>query len=190
MTSKRAQRTLDQLAAGTTLAEALDVYDSLAPATPTQMIGSWKGTGIKTGNPFDGLLEHFGWHGKRFESLDEAHPLIFRSGGDRLVSVNPGLMPVGLVARHGQRLLGSGWATAFRLARPLLTTTAPKARLRPVEYRGVVSMAMSYDQLPIIDVFRSIDDDTLMGAMDMRGLAAPFMFVLRRETDSAAGRIA
>jgi len=38
---------------------------------------------------------------------------------------------------------------------PLLATRRPRARLRPVEYRGVTSAAMSYDQLPIIDVFRS-----------------------------------
>jgi hypothetical protein len=50
-----------------------------------------------------------------------------------------------------------------------------------VEYRGVVTAAMSYDQLPIIDVFRSVDADTLVGAMDMRGLEQPFLFVLRRE---------
>ena len=40
---------------------------------------------------------------------------------------------------------------------------------------------MSYDALPIDDVFRKVDDDTLVGAMDARGLEAPFMFVLRRE---------
>lgn len=49
-----------------------------------------------------------------------------------------------------------------------------------MEYRGVVSAAMSYDALPIDDHFRAVDDDTLIGAMDMRGLAT-YMFVLRRE---------
>jgi hypothetical protein len=43
---------------------------------------------------------------------------------------------------------------------------------------------MCYDALPINDVFRKVDDDTLVGAMDMRGLDAPFMFVLRRERDA------
>jgi hypothetical protein len=30
-------------------------------------------------------------------------------------------------------------------------------------------------------VFRKVDDDTLVGAMDLRGLEMPFMFVLRRD---------
>lgn len=38
-----------------------------------------------------------------------------------------------------------------------------------------------YDALPIIDVFRKVDDDTVVGAMDLRGLETPFMFVLRRD---------
>jgi hypothetical protein len=50
-----------------------------------------------------------------------------------------------------------------------------------VEYRGVVSGTMVYDALPINDHFRAVDDDTLLGAMDLRGLADPFLFVLRRE---------
>lgn len=40
---------------------------------------------------------------------------------------------------------------------------------------------MCYDALPINDVFRKVDDDTLVGAMDLRGLEMPFMFVLRRD---------
>jgi len=45
---------------------------------------------------------------------------------------------------------------------------------------------MSYDQLPIIDVFRAVDDDTLVGAMDLRGLAEPYLFTLRREQPASA----
>ena len=67
------------------------------------------------------------------------------------------------------------------MIRPLVSTRQPKARLRLTEYRGVVTATMSYDALPINDVFRKIDDDTLVGAMDARGLEAPFLFVLRRE---------
>jgi len=49
------------------------------------------------------------------------------------------------------------------------------------EYRGVVSATMIYEALPINDLFRRVDRDTVIGAMDMRGHAAPFLFVLRRE---------
>ncbi|CAJ1586868.1 DUF4334 domain-containing protein [[Mycobacterium] wendilense] len=54
-------------------------------------------------------------------------------------------------------------------------------RLRMVEYRGVLSATMIYDALPINDHFRLIDDDTVLGVMDMRGLDRPLMFVLRRD---------
>ena len=40
---------------------------------------------------------------------------------------------------------------------------------------------MSYDNLPINDVFRQIDADTMLGAMDLKGMARPFFFILRRE---------
>jgi hypothetical protein len=45
----------------------------------------------------------------------------------------------------------------------------------------VLTATLCYDALPINDVFRKVDDDTLVGAMDLRGLEMPFMFVLRRD---------
>jgi hypothetical protein len=50
-----------------------------------------------------------------------------------------------------------------------------------VEHRGVLTAAMVYDALPIIDVFRRVSSDTVLGLMDMRDLAAPFFFLLRRD---------
>ena len=70
---------------------------------------------------------------------------------------------------------------AFGGIRPLLHTDEPKARLRTVEHRGVATAAMVYDALPIIDVFRRVDDATLLGLMDLRGLPRPFFFVLERD---------
>lgn len=41
---------------------------------------------------------------------------------------------------------------------------------------------MVYDQLPVNDVFRRVDDDTVLGAMDMRGFSSsPYFFVLHRD---------
>lgn len=54
------------------------------------------------------------------------------------------------------------------------------ASLRMVEYRGVVTATMVYDKHPIFDSFRRIDADTVMGAMDRKGEAAPLLFKLRR----------
>jgi hypothetical protein len=91
------------------------------------------------------------------------------------------LIPAGLLRDHAG-LAHSGIArAAFGGVRPLLYTDKPKARLRTIEHRGVATAAMVYDSLPIIDVFRRVDDDTLLGLMDLRGLPQPFFFLLRRE---------
>ena len=90
-------------------------------------------------------------------------------------------MPVGLLRDHaGLAHLGRLARAAFGGVRPLLYTDRPKARLRTVEHRGVATAAMVYDALPIIDVFRRVDDDTMLGLMDLRGLPQPFFFLLRR----------
>jgi hypothetical protein len=61
------------------------------------------------------------------------------------------------------------------------TTETSQARLRMMEYRHQVTATMIYDQLPINDSFRKIDDNTVFGAMDFKGVPQPFFFVLRRE---------
>ncbi len=48
-------------------------------------------------------------------------------------------------------------------------------------YRGKSSATMIYDQLPINDVFRKIDQDAVFGVMDLKGMKSPFFFILRRE---------
>lgn len=41
-------------------------------------------------------------------------------------------------------------------------------KLRNIEFRGVVSTAMVYDDHPIIDYFRYVNDDLIAGAMDAK----------------------
>ena len=179
--SPDAAGTLRSLEAGTTIEKALSFFDSLPPVSVAEMIGAWKGSGLRTGNPLDGLLERLGWHGKRFDSADGAHPLLFEDKHG-LFCVNPALVPITAVVKYS-RVLRS--PLAARLARPaiqLLRTSRPQARLRMIEYRGVLTGTMTYDALPINDHFRKVDENTLLGAMDLRGLSSPFMFVLRRET--------
>ena len=57
-----------------------------------------------------------------------------------------------------------------------------------VEHRGVVTAALVYDRLPIIDAFRRVDDATLLGVMDLRGLPDPYLFVLRRDAPRPVGQ--
>jgi len=66
---------------------------------------------------------------------------------------------------------------------PLFATRRSQARLRLTEYRGKSSATMIYDSLPINDVFRKVDENTVLGIMDMKGVAQPFFFILRREND-------
>ncbi|OGM42207.1 hypothetical protein ABOM_009338 [Aspergillus bombycis] len=56
------------------------------------------------------------------------------------------------------------------------------ASLREMVFRGVVSTAMIYDDRPVIDHFRYVDDHLVAGVMEGRALgdAGVFYFYLRR----------
>ena len=179
-TSQSAQR-LRQLESGTTTEAALAFFDALPPVELATLIGSWRGKGLETGHPMDGLLERFGWHGKRFTGPDGAHPLVFEPTKGGVFSVNPAMIPVGFVLRHADLFRHPLAARLFRVFGAVLRTDQPKARLRMTEHRGVVSAAMIYDFLPINDIFRKVDDDTVLGVMDLRYTPQPLFFVLRRE---------
>ena len=173
---------LRRLERGGTPTDALTLFDRLPPVTVADMLGSWRGHGIPTGHVLDGVLERYGWHGKRFEGPEDVHPLVFSAGGSTF-AVNPLLLPVRLVLHHPVLARAPLLPVAFSRVAPLLSTTRPRARLRMTEFRGVVSATMVYDALPVLDVFRRVDVSTRLGVMDMRGLAAPYVFVLVREPD-------
>lgn len=168
------------LAQGTTPAEALALFDALPPVTVDDLLGRWVGRGVPTGHPFDGLLERLGWHGKVVRAQDEVHPLVFRASAGRCVAVTPACLPVHAALRVAALVPRRLAAVAFRVLRPLVTTTRPQARLLTVEHRGVLTAAMVYDRIPVVDVFRRVDDRTLLGVMDVRGDARPYVFVLER----------
>jgi hypothetical protein len=127
----------------------------------------------------DGLLETYGWYGKEFLDPEHVHPLVFEGGRGRLFRVNPALMPIRMALNHPV-LKRKFMKHLFRLGRPLLETSRTGARLRMMEHRGKISATMCYDALPIHDVFRRIDGDTVLGLMDLKDMAQPFFFVLRR----------
>lgn len=161
--------------------ESLDRFDAGAPVAVEELLGRWRGSTWPTGHPLDGLLERYGWYGKEFVSADIVHPLLFTDGAGRPRPLDSRLVPFLLMRRAA--LLGRlpGARLGFAAVRPLLWTRRPGARLRLVEHRGTTTAAMIYDALPVIDVFRRLDDDTLLGLMDMRGMAQPFFFTLQRE---------
>jgi hypothetical protein len=53
--------------------------------------------------------------------------------------------------------------------------------VRQVAHRGVVTSALVYDRLPVLDVLREVSADTVVGLMDMRGVPQPFFFLLHRD---------
>ncbi len=185
---------LAELEHGTTAAAALELFDSLPALGTDEMLGRWAGRGVPTAHPFDGMLEALGWYGKRMDSPDDVHPLVFRGAHARLVAITPTLLPLGPALRLAPVVPPAVAARVFAVLRPLLTTSRPQARLRTVTYRGVASAAMVYDRLPIIDAFRRVDGRTVLGVMDVRGSAVPYVFVLRRDraprpAESSFGRV-
>jgi hypothetical protein len=180
----QARRRLQALAAGTTAEEALAFYDSLPPVTIDQLSGSWRGSDLPTGHPFDGLLEALGWYGKTFRGPDEVDPLVFRTA-DGVYALDPAFVPLGAVLRFRGLLRRPAVASPVRRVMRVARTSRPTARLRMAEYRAVVTATMCYDRQPINDHFRSVDQDTVVGAMDLRGMTQPFLFVLRRQDRGA-----
>ncbi|HZY17936.1 MAG TPA: DUF4334 domain-containing protein [Ramlibacter sp.] len=161
---------------------ALALFDRLDAVQPEALFGAWRGEEFPTGHPLDGLLAAYGWHGKRFDSLEDVHPLVFRApwGGTMRLRA----LGLTLAVRLVLRLPWLKSAAVARLARPalvLLATGRSGARLRVTCYRGASTATMVYDQVPVHDVFRAVDADTVLGAMDMKGLSRPLFFLLRRE---------
>lgn len=160
---------------------ALALFDALPPVSMDFMLGRWRGEGFPTGHPLDGALEAYGWWGKRFDSAEDVHPLLFTRRGGGTLAIDPRWLAPAL--RWLDRWPLPASATLGRVLRPwlpLLSTRRSAARLRLVEHRGQVSAAMIYDRLPIHDLFRRLDDDVVLGLMDLKGARRPFFFVLRR----------
>ncbi|WP_231480471.1 DUF4334 domain-containing protein [Thiomonas sp. FB-Cd] len=176
----------ERLSAGSATTEAaLEIYDSLAPVEVDFMIGNWTGEGFNTDHPMDGLLEAYHWYGKRFESPEDVHPLVFSTLRGGVASVNPVFM--GPLLGLADRMLMPKSPVAgrlFQVTMPLFTTSKSRARLRMTAYRGKSSATMIYDQLPINDVFRQVDENCVFGIMDRKGMKKPFFFILRRARGS------
>lgn len=161
-----------------TAEDAMELFDSLEPVDVGFMIGNWKGEGFHTDHRMDGLLEAYHWHGKHFKSPEDVHPLVFSTLRGGVASVNPAFIGPSL------RIPMPKFAMAgriFQILMPLFTTSRPRATLRMTTYRGKSSATMIYDQLPVSDVFRKIDQDAVFGVMNSKRMRSPFFFILRRE---------
>jgi hypothetical protein len=55
------------------------------------------------------------------------------------------------------------------------------AQMREVRYAGKVSAALIYDQQPIMDYFRKVNDQVVIGLGDIKGKPTDFFFHLTRD---------
>jgi hypothetical protein len=163
-----------------TTQEALSLFDQLDPVNLEFVMGRWQGSKFPTQHPLDHFIEAYNWYGKEFVDLDQVHPLVFVDNNGNRFLVDPKKI-------FNRQILNYEVPTnevlkqMFLATRWLLETQESKARVRMMEYRGKVSATMIYDELPIYDSFRKVDENTMLGLMDLKGDARSFFFVLKRD---------
>lgn len=164
-------------------AEALEYFATLEPVTPPELIGLWQGSTIATGHPLDGVLEALGWYGKRFHADKRADALIFSTGSRRLVPLDPARMPIGLALRFSSLAKRQWFHNLFSYAIKAMWARGTVASVKISSFQGIESAAMHYDAQPITDHFRRVDENRLMGVMEITGDPRYFVFLLERSTE-------
>jgi hypothetical protein len=109
--------------------------------------------------------------------------------GGLLPTGHPGEVQLGKLRWVGKRFgdeddvdpIISRGADGARVANPILGA----ASLRVILYRGVATATMVYDNHPIFDHFRRVDDDTVIGVMERKGDRGPLFFFLERIAEAA-----
>ena len=163
-------------------AEAWQIFDSLDVVEVSAMVGSWRGASFPTDHPLDGVLEAYHWHGKRFDDSEHVHPLVFKTLSGGTTSINPlWMLPVVNWLDRLPVPKAEAVGRMFQMSMPLFATSQSCARLRMTNYRGKESATMIYDCLPINDIFRKVDANTVFSVMDLKGVKQPFFFMLQRE---------
>lgn len=163
----------------TTTEIALQMFDNLENVNLEFMLGRWKGKGLQTDHPMDGLLEASNWYGKEFLTPENVHPLLFLDNEGNIFKVAPNPTAMNWVLKL-PILKNQSLKPLLVLTNSLLKTEASQARLRMMEYRGQLTATMIYDYLPINDSFKKVDENTLLGVMDFKTFPQPFFFVLKR----------
>ncbi|NKN39024.1 DUF4334 domain-containing protein [Agrobacterium sp. a22-2] len=158
----------------------MERFQGLPPAEPREMIGLWTGRGMPSGHPLDGVLENLGWFGKRFSAQMRVDALLFRGGENRLVAIDPAWIPLRLALRFHKLGRTRAASNLFSYLLRRLRAKGPVASLKAMQFHGVTSAAMAYDTQPIIDHFRKVDDNRVMGAMVIEGDDRVYFFELQR----------
>lgn len=152
MTGLRDRLDALQGASAVSAADLDALWADCSPVRAADILGEWRGSDFDTDHPVHAMLAASGWHGKRFVSVREAHPLICRDADGALFS---------------NEELGRGLASLWDIA-----------------FRDEVTASMVYDGQPVIDHFKAVDGDTLLGVMNGKGVrheGQHYYFVLVRE---------
>lgn len=170
-----------------TEAEALALFDSLASCPVATLRGRWAGREVLTGGPLDGALANVSWYGKQFDGIHAVHPLMVRDRAGHPFALKPSAVPMRLISHP---IPAPRWIP--RLAPRLVTALKPILRARTygadlttTTFRGVTTAAMAYRDKPVVDVFRLVDENTVLGLMDYPGMSKPCFFVLHRDPQTS-----
>ena len=149
------------------------ISDSLPVVSVDFMLGLWKASGFSTHHPQDGELESAGWYGKRFTDTNFVDPMIFYANDGGIFSADP--------------VYVTRYLSTMKRASDVLNeieTKEPEARLRMVEARSRSTASLVYNDLPIIDHFCKVDEDTVLGMMENPSQQSHnYFFVLQRTKD-------
>ncbi|SDO18803.1 DUF4334 domain-containing protein [Alkalicoccus daliensis] len=158
--------------------EAFHFFDSLESVEIPFLKGLWQGKEFPAAHPFGGLLPKVNWYGKEFITPQIVHPLVMEKKNKERYFLNPVFIPFHLPIEKIPHFL---LVPVFKFVSPLMKTNAPKARLGTLEYRGKLSAAMIYDHHGINDIFRKVDENTVLGVMETRNpKKSGYFFVLER----------
>ena len=92
-------------------------FQTLQPLRPEEIVGLWRGVGIPSDHPLDGVLENLQWFGKRFHADLRADALLFQWRSGRLVPINPAYFPIGVAIRFAAFGGRQSLETGFRISR-------------------------------------------------------------------------
>lgn len=155
-------------------------FQSLEPVKPVEIVGLWRGAGVPSAHPLDGVLENLQWFGKRFHPDMRADALLFQWHPGRLVAIDPRFVPIGLaikLAPFGRTALAR---TTFSYLQKAFRARGTTAALEVRTFEQIASAAMVYNEQPIVDHFRRVDENTLAGMMCVRDDKRRFFFKLTK----------
>ncbi|AJD45727.1 DUF4334 domain-containing protein [Rhizobium sp. SEMIA 4085] len=153
---------------------------SLDPVQPKDMIGLWKGVGLPSGHPLDGVLENLHWFGKRFHADMRADALLFQRRPGRLVAIDPAYIPIGLAIKAAPLGRTAVARKLFLHLQQALRAKGTTASISLQTLEQVESAALIYDKQPIVDHFRLVSHDEVVGMMCVRDDPCRYFFRLRK----------